>query len=213
MKKLDRKQMQQVIVLGVLFLAAIGYAAYQLFFTGSTGASTKSSATTTSTSRSAEGEQEQQTTEPPWLSSTGPARDPFVVPPQFDNLKQSRSQSVRTASARIPPAPNISALPPMPVMPVSGNNTPPGGNSAPSGYQTASASQPEPEPGIVVTGVVVGERPVAIVRAEGGSQRIAQPGNQLEGGYILREVSRDGIVLEKDGKTVTLRPGGNPNAK
>lgn len=207
MKKLDRKQMQQVIVLGVLFLAAMGYAVYQLFFAGSTGASTKGSATTTSTTQAAGSEQEQQTTEPPWLSSAEPARDPFVVPPQFDNLRQNRSQSVRTASTRVPPAPNISALPPMPVMPVSGSN------STPSADQTTSAPQPEPEVNIAVTGVVVGERPVAIVRTGGGDQRIAQPGTQLEGGYILREVSRDGIVLEKDGKTVTLRPGGNPNAK
>ena len=214
MKKLDRKQMQQIVVLGVLFVAAIGYAVYQLFFAGSTSASTRSTAASTSTSQPAAGEQQQQTTEPPWLSTKEPARDPFVVPPQFDNLKQNRSPSVRTTPERIPSAPNLSALPPMPVMPVSGSGTmPPGGYSAPSDDQSASVSQPEPEPNIVVTGVVVGERPVAIVRAEGGSQRIAQPGNQLEGGYILREVSRNGIVLEKDGKTVTLRPGGNPNAK
>jgi len=54
---------------------------------------------------------------------------------------------------------------------------------------------------------------VAILRSEGGNQRIVQPGYQLEGGYVLRTVSREGIILEKDGKTVTLRPGGNPNAK
>lgn len=204
MKKLDRKQMQQVIVLGVLFLVAIGYAGYQLFFAGSTGASTKSASATTQAQPS---EQNQQTTtEPEWLTASAPARDPFVIPPQFDNLKQqARAQTVRPASTRVASSPSLSALPPMPVVPVSGNSI---GDS-----QTSSAPETEAQPNITVTGVVVGQRPVAILRTEGGDQRVVQPGHQLEGGYVLREVSRDGIVIEKDGKTVTLRPGGNPNAK
>ncbi len=209
MKKLDRKQMQQVIVLGVLFLAAMGYAAYQLFFAGSTGASTKGSATTTSTTQAAGSEQEQQTTEPPWLSSTEPARDPFVVPPQFDNLRQNQVQPPRQAP-RVASVPSVGTLPPMPVAPVSSAS---GSSTSPVDTPAPSTPQQETQPNITVTGIVVGERPVAILRSEGGNQRIVQPGHQLEGGYILREVSRDGVVLEKDGKTVTLRPGGNPNAK
>lgn len=208
MKKLDRKQLQQVIVLGVLFLVAIGYAAYQLFFTGTTGASTKGSATTVSEQQAKD--TEQQTTTPPWFSSSEPARDPFVIPPQFDNLKQSQVQNTRPAPPRVASSPNIGALPPMPVVPVSGGA---GSTSPPANAQPSPEPQPEPEPSIAVTGVVVGEYPVAILRSENGAQRIAQPGNQLEGGYVLRTVSREGIVLEKDGKTVTLRPGGNPNAK
>lgn len=208
MKKLDRKQLQQVIVLGILFLAAIGYAAYQLFFAGPTGASTKGSATTASEQQAKDAEQ--QTTTPPWFSSSEPARDPFVIPPQFDNLKQSQVQNTRPASPRVAPPPNIGSLPPMPVAPVSGTS---GNVTSSADNQSAPASQPEPEPVFTATGLVIGERPVAILRSEGGSQRLVQPGSQLEGGYVLRTVSREGIVLEKDGKTVTLRPGGNPNAK
>jgi len=204
MKKLDRKQIQQVIVLGVLFLVAIGYAGYQLFFAGSAGASTKSASATTQAQLS---EQNQQTTtEPEWLTASAPARDPFVIPPQFDNLKQqARAQTVRPASTRVASSPSLSALPPMPVVPVSGNSK--------ENSQTSAAPETEAQPNITVTGVVVGQRPVAILRTEGGDQRVVQSGHQLEGGYVLREVSRDGIVIEKDGKTVTLRPGGNPNAK
>ncbi|MCS6830518.1 MAG: type II secretion system protein N [Armatimonadota bacterium] len=212
MKKLDRKQAQQLVVLGVLLLTAIGYAAYQILFTGSTGASTKSTTTTASDGQQAKGGEQQQEAIPEWLTSSEPARDPFVIPPQFDNLKQSQIQNSRPVSTRVAPAPNVSALPPMPVMPVSG-----GANSAapPAGNQPAPAAgaASEPEPNITVTGVVVGDRPVAILRSEGNNQRIVQPGSQLEGGYVLRAVSREGIVLEKDGKTVNLRPGGNPNAK
>lgn len=208
MKKLDRKQLQQVIVLGALFLAAIGYAAYQMLVAGSTGASTKSSATTASAQPAKEAEQ--QTTAPPWFNSSEPARDPFVIPAQFDNLKQTQVQNSRPAPPRVAPSPNIGALPPMPVVPVSGGA---GSTSPPANAQPAPEPQPEQEPSIAVTGVVVGEYPVAILRSGNGGQRIAQPGNRLEGGYVLRMVSREGIVLEKDGKTVTLRPGGNPNAK
>ncbi len=206
MKSLDRKQMQQVVVLGVLFLAAIGYAAYQLLFTGATGASTKSPSETATEQPATNAEP--QTTATTWLQTTEPARDPFVVPPQFDNLRQNQVQTSR--QTRVASVPNVSELPPMPVMPVSG-----GAVGVPSPAETPSGptSQPETEPTITVTGVVVGEYPVAILRSEGGHQRIVQPGQQLEGGYVLRRVSRDGIVLEKDGKTVTLRPGGNPNAK
>jgi len=208
MKKLDRKQMQQVAVLGILFLAAIGYAAYQLFFAGTTGASTKSPSAT-ATEQQAKNV-EPQTTAPAWLNTSEPARDPFVVPPQFDNLRQNRVQTSRQTPTRVASAPNVSALPPMPVMPVSGNTV---GTPSSAESQPAPASQPEAEPNITVTGAVVGEHPVAILRSEGGNQRIVQPGYQLEGGYLLRTVSREGIILEKDGKTVTLRPGGNPNAK
>lgn len=209
MKNLDRKQLRQIIVLGILFLAATGYGAYQLFFTGSTSASTKGSATTASEQQAQNAEQ--QTTTPSWFSSSEPTRDPFVIPPQFDNLKQSQMQNTRPASPRVAPPPSVSALPPMPVMPVSSGTN---GNAAASATnQSAPAAQPEPEPNVRVTGVVVGNYPVAILQPEGGSQRIVQPGSQLEGGYVLRTVSREGIVLEKDGKTVTLRPGGNPNAK
>lgn len=209
MRNLDRKQLQQVIVLAILFLAAVGYGAYQLFFTGSTGASTKG--TTTAPAEQQAKEAAQETTAPPWLSSSEPARDPFVIPPQFDNLKQSQVQSARSAPPRMAPPANISALPPMPVAPPVSGGT--GNVTSSAGNQSTPAPQPEPEPSIKVTGLVVGEYPVAIVQPEGGSQRIAQPGSQLEGGYVLRAVSREGIVLEKDGKTVTLRPGGNPNAK
>ncbi len=207
MKNLDRKQIQQVVVLGVLFLAAMGYAGYQLFFAGSTGASTKSTSTTTETTQSA-AEEQQSTTEPAWLTSTEPARDPFVVPPQFDNLKREQTASVRSTPVRTASVPNVSALPPMPVAPVSRTT-----DSTVTPSVPTAGSEPEPDPSITVTGVVVGERPVAIVQTEGSNQRIVQPGHQLEGGYILRTVSREGIVLEKDGKTLTLRPGGNPNAK
>ncbi|GIV21600.1 MAG: hypothetical protein KatS3mg023_3351 [Armatimonadota bacterium] len=207
MKKMDRKQMQQVIVLGVLFLAAMGYAAYQLFFTGSTSANTKGATTTTSEQQAKEAEP--QTTAPPWLSSSEPMRDPFVIPPQFDNLKQNQVQTPRQAP-RVASVPSVGTLPPMPVTPVSSAS---GSSTSPVDTPAPSTPQQETQPNITVTGVVVGERPVAILRSEGGNQRIVQPGHQLEGGYLLRTVSRDGVVLEKDGKTVTLRPGGNPNAK
>jgi len=206
MKALDRKQLKQVIVLGVLFLVVIAYTVFQLFFTGSTGASTKGTAATTSATGPAEGEQQQQTTSPSWLMPNEPARDPFVIPPQFDNLRQNRA-AVRPTPPRVASAPNIGALPPMPVVPVPGSA---GSSIVPPPNDSAA---PSPEPSIAVTGVVIGDYPVAILRGESGSQRIAQPGHQLEGGYVLRAVSREGIVLEKDGKTVTLRPGGNPNAK
>ena len=209
MKRLDRKQMQQLIVLGVLFMAAMGYAAFQLFFAGSTGASTRSTATTEEAGQPAAEQQQQTTTEPAWLTSSEPARDPFVIPSQFDNLKRSQAPSVRSAPPRPPSIPNVSALPPMPVSPVSGT---PGSISTPP--VEIAAPQPEATPNITVTGVVIGERPVAIVKTEANAdQRIVQPGHQLEGGYVLRAVSREGIVIERDGKTVTLRPGGNPNAK
>jgi len=208
MKTLDRKQLQQGTVLCVMFRSAIGYAVYQMFFAGSTGASTKSSATTASAQSAKEAEQ--QTTAPPWLSSSEPARDPFVIPPQFDNLKQSQAQTARPAPPRMASAPNISALPPMPVGAVSAGS----GNASPSvNTQPVPAPQPESEPSISVTGVVVGEYPVAILRQENGSQRIAQPGSQLEGGYVLRTVLREGIVLEKAGKIGPSRPGGNPKAR
>lgn len=209
MKELDRKQAQQIAVLGILFLAALGYAGYQLFFAGTTGASTKTSSATTQAQPT---EQTQQTTTvPEWLTSSEPTRDPFVIPPQFDNLKQqARAQNVRSVSSRAVSPPSISALPPMSVVPVSGNV----GNSNPSvNNQSDTAPQGEAESKLMVTGVVVGLRPLAILRSEGSDQRIVLPGHQLEGGYVLREVSREGIVIEKDGKTMTLRPGGNPNAK
>lgn len=211
MKKLDRKQIQQLIVLGLLFIAALSYAAYQLLFSGSTGASTKSSVANTETAQPAAA-QEQTTTEPAWLTASEPARDPFVVPPQFDNLKRTQTANVRSTPVRTTSVPNVSALPPMPVAPVSGTPNNVSNNvSTPSADTTAPQQAPDPQ--ITVTGVVIGERPVAIVRTEGNDQRIVQPGHQMEGGYILRTVSREGVVMEKDGKTVTLRPGGNPNAK
>lgn len=210
MKKLDRKQIQQVVVLSILFVAALGYAGYQLFFTGPTGASTKSSTSTEARGESSQAEEQPTTVEPPWLTSTGPARDPFAIPPQFDNLRRTQAASVRPSPPRVASAPNIGTLPPMPVVPVSGNA---GSVPAPTNSHATSEPQPESLPQVTVTGVVVGARPVAILRSEGGNQRIVQPGHQLEGGYVLREVSREGIVLDKDGKTVTLRPGGSPNAK
>lgn len=210
MRNLDRKQLQQVIVLGVLFLAAVGYAVYQLFFAGATGASTKGSGTTTvSTEQTAADSPSPETTTPPWLNASAPPRDPFAIPPQFDNLRQSQRQSVSASPTRMASAPAVSALPPMPVAPLSGGTAEPS-RSEPT---TPAASPSEPEVNITVTGVVVGEYPVAILRAGEGSQRIAHPGNALEGGYILRTVSRDGVTIEKDGKTITLRLGGNSNAK
>lgn len=211
MKNLDRKQLQQVIVLSVLFVAAVGYAVYQLLFTGSTGASTKGSGTTTaSAEQTAADAASPETTTPPWINPSAPPRDPFVVPPQFDNLRHSQRQSAPASPARIASAPSVSALPPMPVAPLSGSAA---NSTALTEPAPSAAAAPELAPNITVTGIVVGDYPVAILRVGEGNQRIVQPGSALEGGYILRAVSRDGVTLEKDGKTITLRPGGNPNAK
>lgn len=211
MSKLSRKQLQQVIILGVLFMAAAGYAVYQLMFTGTTRATTRSSAQTSSVQQEQATEQQQTTTIPDWLSTSGPARDPFVIPSQFDNLASSRVQQNTRPQSRVASLPNASALPPMPITPAAGApyNTP-----EPSlREQASSETQQEQLPTIAVTGVVIGERPLALVRVGGGNQRIVMPGHQMEGGYVLRTVSREGIVLEKDGNAITLRPGGNLNAK
>lgn len=215
MKNLDPKQRQQLVVLILLFLVALGYASYQLFFTGSTGASTRPS--TEQSASTTEPTKQPATTEAQTLATgwnpSQPARDPFVVPPQFDNLRNNALARTTPPPPRVASMPNVGTLPPMPVTPLP-STTPPLNPVPPR----PSTSEPSPVaegqmPSLKVTGVVIGSRPVAIIRVEEGKQRIVQPGYQIEGGYTLRAISREGITIEKDGRTITLGLGGQPHAK
>lgn len=215
MKNLDPKQRQQLVVLTLLFLAALGYAGYQLFFPGSTGASTRPS-TEQSASTTEQAKQpptaETQTLATGW-NPAQPARDPFVVPPQFDNLRNNALARTTPPPPRVASVPNVGTLPPMPVTPMPSATLPPNLESPRPSAPTQSPAAEGQTPSIKVTGVVIGSRPVAIIRAEDGKQRIVQPGYQIEGGYTLRAISREGITIEKDGQTITLGPGGQTHAK
>lgn len=214
--KPDKKQIPQLAVLGLMLLLCIGYVGFQ--FTG------KKAAPPPPAQNQTEQEKKAEELDPEQLRAAQIAglpavskRDPFAPAMKVSDPGQFAGSSKRNGGVDNLPTPN------RPVPKIQNN-------------QLASLSQPlriEPipvpvddglsseggsayvqpsDPDFKVTGVIRGEKNVAIVRV-GDERHIIREGQYIYGKYQVVSVKDDGVVLSNEGRRISLKLGGEKNAK
>lgn len=158
-----------------------------------------------------------------------PPRDPFQVvafeqPVETSNPPPQNTQTnptpPRMANNRRP-GPRITGIPPFDPGDVSalpGAENPLGGQFPQGGQGGTQLVQAPPlklpsEPTYSVSGVILGNRPAAVITDDKGNQRLVSVGGSVDGDGKIIAIERGKVVVKRKGKTVTLTVGGSPNAK
>lgn len=208
------KEKQKLLIVGVLGLVVLGVGAFQFMSSSSPPVST--------TEKKPEPDKQAEPGQTGdalagIVASTSLPRDPFVpgrLPeqpkPATDTVKptnpptQQESAGSRRIGSRSTPS-----LPPL--RPMSGNIDLGRGLPNPLGGEKASQTTP---PGRTddfnysVSGVVVGQRPVAVFEDGSGKQLLVPLGGSINGQSRVIGIERGKVILEHRGKRLTLTTSG-----
>lgn len=201
--KLDKKQLPQFIILGVLVVAFVGYLSFSAL-------RPKDSASPPSAEQAA-----------------APSTQPAVEEQGSEQLALAGAFSdlAVAATRRDPFTPQIRESSACPTTPAASPNT--GGrvaNSAgrllpinPFAGATGGSVPPilpveEKDPEFVITGVIRGAENVAIIRVGEGGRHVVKQGQLIDGRYKVLRVSNDGAVLAYKNRRIYLKLGGAKNA-
>lgn len=112
-----------------------------------------------------------------------------------------------TASAAGPMVPPMSLGGLPPVAPGAQVSAPPLGGKNGVSVKSAPPLREQGEFALTLTGVVLGSSPLAILRDDAGKELMVRLGGRIQGGRVIR-ILQDRIVLDRKGKSLTLRIGG-----
>lgn len=203
--KLDKKQIPQLIILGLLVVGCIGYVSFTLAKPPAPAAPPASSKTPTAAVAEVTAQpQLAQFGTFPSLTAPIARRDPFVV------------QSLGTAHAAATSESNPRQTVPMPALPKGGfGKVPPlfpfGSSSAGSAPKLTVVPTVQPDPAFALTGVIRGDRNVAIIRVGATERHIVSEGQTIDGRYRVLSVTEDGAVLACKDRRIHLKLGGVRN--
>lgn len=211
--KLDKKQMPQLTVLGVLLVACVGFVAFQLTSGNAVPPAPLKRADSASKANAAAGTADDETQV---AALTGPAtefirRDPFqpvplpidpesIPPPppaQQTDTQHSKRPDFPANTGRVPPI----GIDPFPV------NTRTDGT-----IEIKSADGEEKDPDFTLTGIVRGVQNVAIIRVGQSGRYVVKPGQLVEGRYLVLYVTNDSATLVYKGRRIEIKLGGVKNA-
>lgn len=204
----QKKQTTQLIVLGVLLAGFAGYVAFSLM--GKKAAPKPQTAaapsrTATGQAMTPEAEPTRPAVEFDYTAiPAGTKRDPFE--PAFAATPSEQAPVVRapikdrrtTVRMRGPVVPPI-GVGVAPIPPLGGIGT--------------GMSGPPPDPEFQVSGVVMGDKRLAIMRAGEQDRLIVGEGQRIAGEYQVVSVTTDKVVLRHEGRKISVKLGGTKNAK
>ncbi|NLN76026.1 MAG: hypothetical protein GX139_06915 [Armatimonadetes bacterium] len=206
--KQDKKQTQQLAVLGLLVLICIGYVTFTITKPPETEMTPPVSKIDRSIAAKAVMQLQSKplpnTADYPNLSAPIPRRDPFTVQRLASVLSEDRAA----------PAPSVAPSGPLstakstklaPMIPFGSFSS----DAAPS-VSVVLSDEPE-DPEFVLTGIICGEENVAIIR-NGSVKYVVKKGQFIDGGYKVLSVSSDGVVLACKDRRIHVKLGGVPNA-
>jgi len=205
--KLDKKQIPQLVVLGLLVLICIGYVSFTFMKPPATGPApgAKQSAKANAHDNSlvqVQAETVLSTATFPDLGAPIPRRDPFTVQnleavgapqpskPASSKANPAAQRAVRPAPGRVPPLIPMGSFANVSVVPSTENQ----------------------DPYIVLTGVIHGNEDVAIIRVGNSERYVVKQGQFIGGRYKVLSVSHDGVVLACKDRRIHLKLGGARNA-
>jgi len=205
--KLDKKQMPQLAILGLLVIACIGYASFTVFKPPAIELKPPAPKQAANASFSVapivrvSAQPIQSTAAFPDLGAPIPRRDPFTIQVLVDADKPAKlpvTSATEHAAARA-----SSKVPPL---------IPPIGSFTQNLAVVPSRESPDPDPDLVLTGVIRGAENVAIIRVGGSERHIVKQGQFIGGRYRVLSVTYDGAVLVCGDRLIHLRLGGVRNA-
>lgn len=159
------------------------------------------------------------------LAQVLPERDPFrpgrlnsLIPDEPEPVKTEPVRTQPVARRNNPPRPLVNRgggdiLPLLPPMP----STMAGGLAAQApGGMNVQPGAPLRQPGEFaynLSGVVLGRKPVAVLRDDQGNERLVPLGGQIDSRSRLEKIEDGKVTIRHNGKTVTLTIGGSTSAK
>lgn len=223
MKKLDKKQVPQVIILAVLACAVFGWFAYRMIKPTPASASSQAAAAsmTVASAPASDGA----------ASPAAPADQSAPVVPPGPGLRDPFVQAISSTPASVPApakapavpaAPAVSALKPVkvaslpplvPVVPALPSSAASNGvRETPPAPAAAPAPVVIPPPAWTVTGVLAsGNEHVAILRS-GEARRFVKKGDALDGLFKVIAVTSDTVILRHGSSHYVLPLGGGKAA-
>lgn len=201
--KVDKKQLPQLIILGVLVVICVGYLSFSVLSPKNAGHKPAPAKATAPNAAAAAEEQGGETLVPvgifPDLTAAAARRDPFT--PQIGD---SSKTPVKIATTNLPKT-RVSSLT-NELSPVNPFKNSAGG----TGSQLLPVEEKDPE--FVITGVIRGAENVAIIRVGEGGRHVVKQGQLIDGRYKVLRVSDDGAVLAYKNRRIHLKLGGVKNA-
>lgn len=226
MKKLDKKQIPQVVMLAVLALGLFGYFAKTLLMPGPVSAKAAvpapATAATALGAKPAPGTTAPGTTAdaaPPMPSAT--MRDPFapaITASSNSAAPMQAALAARAAAYAAAPAPRLATLRALPPAGFSIPAAPPlpfPAAAAPPAYGRPTASLPPlpAAPSWTVTGVLQsGAEHIAILRS-GETRRFVKQGDYVDDQFQVAQVTRSFVVLRAGRSAFTLPLGGTKDKR
>jgi len=218
--KLDKKQIPQLIVLGVLVLICIGYVSFKVMSPAAPppaplqqpdSAKTEVKGSDESAATDAQDEIVQNSVFPD-LASTPARRDPFtpVVLPGSSVMAQEppvnvvvdKPKPVRIVTNPTAKVPRITTPPFNPFSQMSAKIDP----------TPQPVVVPDPDPQFTLTGVIRGDQNVAIIRMGDGGRYVVKQGQLIDGRYKVLSVYDDGATLVYKNRRIHVKLGGVKNA-
>lgn len=224
MKKLDKKQIPQVVVLAVLALGLFGYFAKTLLMPGPVSA--KAAVPAPVTAVTALGAKPAPGTAVPGVAAVPPMpsatmRDPFAPAITASSNSAAPMQAALAARAAVhaaAPAPRLASLRALPAAGFSIPAAPPlpfPAAAAPPVYGRPTASLPPlpAAPSWTVTGVLQsGAEHIAILRS-GETRRFVKQGDYVDDQFQVAQVTRSFVVLRAGRSAFTLPLGGTKDKR
>lgn len=224
MKKLEKKQIPQVVVLAVLALGLFGYFAKTLLMPGPVSA--KAAVPAPATAVTALGAKPAPGTAVPGVAAVPPMpsatmRDPFAPAITASSNSAAPMQAALAARAAVhaaAPAPRLASLRALPAAGFSIPAAPPlpfPAAAAPPVYGRPTASLPPlpAAPSWTVTGVLQsGAEHIAILRS-GETRRFVKQGDYVDDQFQVAQVTRSFVVLRAGRSAFTLSLGGTKDKR
>jgi hypothetical protein len=199
--KLEPEQRNQFILLSVLVLLVLGFGAYRMLGArtsagspaGTVSGADKSVKTTVAENSNPESQQTDAQAAVTIVSAL-PVRDPFepqVLPVQEKSTTQTKSRPM----ARFPliaREPGMS----LPIMPSF--------DSQPMNVGPMPMPEVEdPSKDLKVTGVIEGDTNLAVIRS-GDTRHIVREGQSINGKYVIKAITRNGVRVTRNGRSYLL---------
>ena len=200
--KIDKKQLPQLIILGVLVVGFVGYLSFSVFKPKASAPPPEQN-TTVSTGPAAEQPGIDQVAAAgvfPDLAGAETRRDPFA--PQIAESQPTPASRPNASMPRTHVSNLTSGLPTL---------NPFKEGAGASGAPILPVAENDPE--FVITGVIRGAENVAIIRVGEGERHVIKQGQLIDGRFKVLRVSDDGAVLAYKNRRIHLKLGGAKNAK
>ncbi|MHB9036119.1 MAG: hypothetical protein ACYC64_05590 [Armatimonadota bacterium] len=217
--KLDKKQLPQLIVLGVLVLICIGYVSFKAMSPSAPPPAPvqqpKPEAVNADDETVSDSADVEIGAAPagvfPDLTSTPARRDPFVP---YASLDAAMTEAQQPAPKTRPePAPaRVVSNPNGRVPRIATNPFNPFAQPSERSVDTRQVQVQEQVPEFTLTGVIRGYRNVAIIRCGEGGRYVVKQGQLIDGRYKVESVSDDGATLVYKNRRIHVKLGGVKNA-